>query len=100
MRADALARRAAGFRIGSGFRSDGEPPSTGSRPMLRTVLLASACLLAAAAGDDPQPALGRRQGGVERVERVIEPAGIGTLGRSNGALVAGNTRSDEGWIVI
>jgi CHAT domain-containing protein/Tfp pilus assembly protein PilF len=67
--------------------------------MLTSVLLAGACLLRAAAGDDPQLVPGQRLEQVERVELVIETPGIVTLGRSNGALVAGKDRSDEGWLV-
>src|SRR6185436_2266866 len=99
-RPDALARRAVGFRFSSGFRSDGESPSHGSPSMLTSVLLAGACLLGAAAGDDPKLVPGQRLEQVERVELVIDTAGIVTLGRSNGALVGGKTRSDEGWLVI
>jgi hypothetical protein len=68
--------------------------------MLRTVLLAGACLLGAAAAGDPQLVPGQRLEQVERVELVIDTAGIVTLGRSNGALLAGKQRNDEGWIVI
>lgn len=68
--------------------------------MLRTVLLACACLIGAGAGDDPQLVPGQRLEQIERAELVIETQGIVTLGRSNGEIVVDDRTSENGWLVI
>ncbi|MHC5211430.1 MAG: CHAT domain-containing protein [Planctomycetota bacterium] len=65
--------------------------------MLRALLLTSLCLFAP---EEVRLQPGQRLEGVERVELEIVSAGAYTLGRSNGALVIGGQRSDDGWLTV
>jgi CHAT domain-containing protein/tetratricopeptide (TPR) repeat protein len=70
--------------------------------MLQALLLCPLALLAPLvpfAQDEPRLLPGQRLEGVERAVLVVDSAGTYTLCRSNGALVLGEQRSEDGWLI-